>query len=136
MKKDRRLKKEEKKRDENAFREKLQHEAQKFIAVRNQEKRLQMKLEEEEKNKKRLEEKALRVKLLEKQADAKISQSAAIANLKQQSEAVRLAEIRDRGWNRIDHSMKRMRYIPPAMYNGDEATTLLSYAVRKRDCYR
>ena len=131
MKKDRRLRKEEKKKEEAAFREKLQHEAARFIAVRNQEKRLQVKLDEEDKNQKRLEEKALRIKLLEKQQEAKVSQQSAISQLKLQSEAVRMAEIRARGWNRIDMSVQRLRYLPLSMYADDDATTLLSYAVSR-----
>lgn len=129
IKKEKRLQKEERKKDMAAVREKLLHEAQRFIAVRNQEKRLQVKLEEEEKVAKRNEEKALRMKLQEKQAEAKMTQENAIAAMKNQSEAQRMAEIRARGWNRIDHSMNRLRYIPPAQYDSDDARTLLSYAV-------
>ena len=100
-----------------------------YIAVRNQEKRIQKKLEEEEKNKKRLEEKALRSKLLEKQNDAKLSQQAAISELREQSEAVRQQEIKKRGWNRIDHTMKRYREIPLNQYDNEDGRSLLSYAV-------
>ena len=129
IKKEKRMAKEERKKEMAGAREKLLHEAQRFIAVRNMEKRLQVKLEEEEKNAKRNEEKALRLKLQEKQAEAKLTQENAIAAMRQQSEAQRMAEIRARGWNRIDQSMNRHRYVPPAQYDSDDARTLLSYAV-------
>ena len=123
------MRKETAKKELGAFREQLLHEAQRFIAVRNQEKRLQVKMEEEEKNTKRLEEKALRTKLQEKQQEAQLTKESAIASMRQQSEAQRLAEIRARGWNRIDHTMKRLHHIPIAQYETDDARTLLSYAV-------
>lgn len=129
VKRDRRMRKEEKKKEQAAFREKLLHEAQKFIAIRNQEKRIQQKLAEEEKNRKRLEEKALRIKLLEKQNEAKATQESAIQALMQQSESLRIQEIKNKGWDRIDHSMKRLRYIPPVQYETSDARNLLSFAV-------
>lgn len=67
VKKNRRQKKDDRKKEAAAVREQLEHEANKFIALRNQEKRLQQKQDQEDRLKKRLEEKALRTKLQEKQ---------------------------------------------------------------------
>ena len=57
VKSERRIKKDKKRSDFEAHRAKLLHEANKFIAVRGQEKRLLIKKEQEEKSKKRNEDK-------------------------------------------------------------------------------
>ena len=50
-------------------------------------------------------------------------------NMMQQSESLRIQEIKNKGWDRIDHSMKRLRYIPLIQYESSDAKNLLSFAV-------
>lgn len=128
VKKDRREKKDAKKRDQAAYRDQLQHAAALFIAARGQEKRLQVKQEQEERAKKRLEEKVLRNKLLQRQEEAKLARRAEIAEKNKQAEKLRSEEIRALGYDRIDFSVQQLREIPLKVYGDEEASNRLSYA--------
>jgi hypothetical protein len=63
VKRDRRLKHDTNKREAEAIRDKYLHDAEKFIAVRGKEKRVQIKQEQEEKSRKRVEAKVLKNQL-------------------------------------------------------------------------
>lgn len=128
MKQDRRRRKDEKRRAAEAHREKLQHEANKFIAVRAQEKRLKLKREQEEKSKKRLEDKVLRNKLLLRQQENANTRNEDIAKATKEREKLRVEEIRALGYDRLNYSVNNLRAIPTELYAEPDAQLRLSYA--------
>lgn len=129
VKKDRREKKDEKKRDKQSAKDAMLHTAAKFQALRNSEKRLMAKIAEEEKTKKRGEERQLRQKLLNQQKDAKQRERDEIAAKASEVEKLRTDEIKAAGLDRLDMSVQGLRYIPEEMYHDSAAQTKLSYLV-------
>lgn len=129
LKADHRKHKDETRREREAHRERLLHEANKFIAQRSQEKRLQLKKEQEEKAKKRLEDKVLRNKLLLRQQEAILQKRAEIAQANLERERLKVAEIRALGLDKLDHSVQELRVIPIDLYKGKEAQLKLTYVL-------
>eukprot|EP01038_Epipyxis_sp_PR26KG_P009130 gene9130-12314_t len=129
VKQERRQKKDEKRREQAAYREKLEHEAAKFIAIRAQEKRLLLKKEQEERSKKRLEDKILRNKLLLRQQENQQMKRAEIREANLKNERLRMQEIKLLGYDVLDLSVQEMRFIPPKLYDNQEAQLKLSYVV-------
>lgn len=127
VKRTRRQKKDDSKREKAAKQEALMHQAEKFIAIRSQEKRLQSKNEQEEKEKKRFEMKALRQKLLERQNEAAAAKRAEIMGQALEAEKLRADEIKARGLDRLDISVRNHRSVPPEIYQSEEAQARLSY---------
>ena len=111
VKKDRREKKDEKKRDRQAAKDAMLHTAAKFQALRNSEKRLMAKIAEEEKTKKRGEERQLRQRLLNQQKDAKQRERDEIAAKALEVEKLRTDEIKAAGLDRLDMSVQGLRFI-------------------------
>lgn len=107
----------------------LKREAKKFAAVRNQEKRLALKKEQEEKGKKRLEEKILRNKLLLRQSQNKAYKQEELEELIKQKKQLRADQIRALGLDKMDISIKELRYLPKEYYVGDVAQTKLTFLV-------
>lgn len=107
----------------------LTREAEKFTALRNQEKRIVLKKEQEERGKKRLEEKILRNKLLQKQQVNKQAKAEELLELLKRKEKLRADEIRAAGWDRLDISSEELREIPIDLYCDEIAQTKLSYLV-------
>jgi Leucine-rich repeat (LRR) protein len=130
VKKDRRQKKDDKKRDKGAHKEAMLHNAAKFQALRNSEKRLMAKIAEEEKTKKRFEERALRSKLLAQQKDARTRENAEIAGKAADVEKLRSDEVKAAGLDKLDISVRGLRFIPEELYIDQAAQTKLSYLVR------
>ena len=104
-------------------------QANKFIAIRAQEKRLKLKREQEERSKKRLEDKVLRNKLLLRQQENANERNQKIAEATKQREKLRVEEIKALGYDRIDYSVRGLRTIPPDLYTDPAAQLRLSYAV-------
>lgn len=129
MKADHRKHKDEVRREKEANREKLLHEANKFIAERSQEKRLKLKKEQEERSKKRLEDKVLRNKLLLRQQENANLKRAEIAQQNAENERLRQNEIRTLGLDKMDISVRELRKLPLEMYKGKDAQTKLTYVV-------
>ena len=129
VKQDRRQKKDQRRKDLDAHREKLLHEAKKFMAVRSMEKRLKLKREQEEKSKKRLEDKVLKNKLLLRQEENAALQRLNIVEANKKSEKLRNDEIRALGWDQIDLSVQKLKFIPTTLYTGLESQTRLGYAL-------
>lgn len=130
VKKDRRQKKDDRKRDKSAHKEAMLHNAAKFQALRNSEKRLMAKIAEEEKTKKRFEERALRAKLLEQQKGAKARENAEIAAKAAEVEKLRGDEVKAAGLDRLDMSVRGLRFIPEDVYHDQAAQTKLTYLVK------
>jgi hypothetical protein len=128
LKADRRRKKDQKKREKEEAVARLQHAAQKFLAVKAQDKRLLLKKEQEERSKKRLEEKILRNKLQMRQQENQNKKLAEVVKQNEASEKLRVEEIRAKGLDAIDRSVQNLRYIDPAMYKDAAAQSLLAYA--------
>jgi hypothetical protein len=80
-------------------------QANKFIAIRGQEKRLLVKKEQEERSKKRLEDKVLRNKLLLRQQENLLAKRMEIAESNKVKEKLRMAEIKALGLDKIDRSV-------------------------------
>ena len=129
LKADHRRRRDEKKRQQIQFKEKLLHEANKFMAERAQEKRLQLKKEQEERSKKRLEDKVLRNKLLLRQEENLAMKRNEIAAKSQEQVRLRQKEIRDKGLDYLDYSVKDLREVPLHLYDNPEQHILLSYVV-------
>lgn len=129
IKKERRLKKDQKRRDQEAHREKLWREAQKFMAVRSQEKRLKLKREQEERSKKRLEDKVLKNKLALRQQEAIALQRLEISENNKKTEKLRQDEIRALGLDILDLSVQKLRAVPPHLYHTQDAQMKLGYVV-------
>jgi len=127
VKKFRRHKKDEKKREKAATKEAMQHESAKFAALRSQEKRLMAKVAEEEKTKKRGEERALRSKLLLQQKEARAHKLREIAIKRDTGEKLRGDEIRAQGWDRMDMSVQKMRHLPLSLNSTLAEQTKLTY---------
>jgi Leucine-rich repeat (LRR) protein len=129
IKKDRREKKDKKRIQIEERRAALHREADRFTALRNQEKRIVLKKEQEERGKKRLEEKILRNKLLQKQAVNKQAKAEELMDLLKRKERLRTDEIRAAGWDRLDISSEGLREVPPDLYCDELAQMKLSYLV-------
>lgn len=129
IKKERREKKDAKRIAEGEYRDGLQREAAKFTALRNQEKRLVLKREQEDKNKKRLEEKVLRNKLLQKQAQNRLNKQEELEELLRTKSKLRSDQIRAFGLDRLDISIQNLREMPNDMYKNSEGQLKLSYLV-------
>jgi Leucine-rich repeat (LRR) protein len=129
IKQERRQKKDQRRHEQEAHREKLLHEARKFMAVRSQEKRLKLKREQEERSKKRLEDKVLRNKLQLRQQENVALQRAEIAEANKRNEKLRQDEIRALGLDRLDYSVQKLRAVPPALYHDQDAQLKLSYVL-------
>ena len=129
IKKERREKKDAKRIAASEYRDGLQREAAKFTALRNQEKRLVIKREQEEKNKKRLEEKVLRNKQLMKQTQNKLNKQEELEELLRSKAKLRDDQIRAFGLDRLDISIQELREVPKDMYKNSEGHLKLSYLV-------
>lgn len=129
IKQDRRQKKDQKRREQEAHREKLLHEAQKFMAVRSQEKRLKLKREQEERSKKRLEDKVLRNKLQIRQQENQALQRLEISELNKKNEKLRQDEIRALGLDQLDISVQKLRAVPLHLYHTQDAQLKLGYVL-------
>lgn len=129
IKRDRRDKKDKKRIQVEERKAALHREADRFTALRNQEKRIVLKKEQEERGKKRLEEKILRNKLLQKQQVNKQAKAEELTDLLKRKEKLRADEIRAAGWDRLDISSEGLREIPPELYSDEIAQIKLSYLV-------
>ena len=129
VKKDRRHKKDEKKREKAGVKEALLHEAAKFTALRGQEKRLMAKMAEEEKTKKRGEERSLRTKLLAQQKEARTRELNDISMNRDASNKLRSDEVRAQGLDRLDMSVQNLRHLPLSLNSTLAEQTLLTYLV-------
>ena len=129
IKADRRHRKEEKRHEHADFKTKLQRDANKFIAVRMQEKRLRHKQEQEDRRTKRAEEKLLRRKLLQQQEEAREAKRLEIAEATRAAEELRQSNIRARGLDLLDLSSQGLREVPLSLYATPEAKTKLTYLV-------
>jgi hypothetical protein len=129
IKQERRQKKDQKRRDQEAHHEKLMHEANKFMAVRAQEKRIKLKREQEEKSKKRLEDKVLRNKLQLRQQENLALQRLEISEQNKKNERLRQDEIRSLGLDQLDYSVQKLRAVPEHLYHTPEARGRLIYVL-------
>lgn len=149
VKMERRKKKDDRRREAEAYRENLLHEAQRFQALRGQEKRIQIKKEQEEQAKKRVEvilvyvfvcnimlikcdmyqAKVLKNKLLQRQQEAQLQKQREIQALSKQGELLRQAEIRAAGLDKLDLSVRDLRTLPSDLYESEAAQTKLTYLV-------
>lgn len=129
VKQDKRAKKDARRAEAEAFRDKLVHAAGLFSAVRSQEKRLLIKKEQEERSRKRIEDKVLRNTLLQRQAEHKLKQREDLAADMRNKERLKLDEVRALGWDKFDHSVSDWHDIPLEMYVPEEAQMRLSYAI-------
>lgn len=129
IKHDRRMKSDQKRREQEQFKEKLLHEANKFIAVRSQEKRLKLKQEQEERSKKRLEDKMLKNKLALIQQENIDKARSKISESNKQKEKLRNDEVRALGLDKLDLSVQQLRHIPPYLYCDYDAQLKLSYTL-------
>lgn len=129
VKQEKRAKKDARRAESQAFRDKLIHAAGLFSAIRSQEKRLLLKKEQEERGKKRIEDKVLRNALLQRQAEHRLKQQEDQAADMRNKERLKLDEVRALGWDRFDHSVSDWHEIPPEKYQSEEAQTRLSYAI-------
>jgi hypothetical protein len=111
------------------FKEQLHHHAARFVAERGQEKRMQLKKEQEERARKRIEEKVMRNQLLLKQTENKLRKQEELAMALKLNEKLRQDQIRSRGWDRLDLSKQELVTIPLEMYATEAAKARLSYAV-------
>ena len=127
IKRDHRIKSDARKSELTAYREHLNLESEKFKAIRGMEQRLLIKKEQEEKSKKRIEDKLIRNKLLVQQAENKARQEAEIAAKSKARLVKDQAEIRAKGWDRIDMSVQGMRIISPQFYDNEDARIKFSY---------
>merc|ERR1711871_327039 len=127
IKSEHRKKQDEKKAERAAFLDHLLHEADKFKAIRGQEKRLLIKKEQEEKSKKRIEEKLMRNKLLVQQAENKKAFDDDLAKKKAARRAADDKEIREKGWDNLDLSVSNMKFIPSKYYDNEDARIQYSY---------
>lgn len=127
LKKMRREKQDAKKQEIKEKRQQLQHEADRFSALRNQEKRLELKRDQEDRAKKRLEEKIIKNKLLMRQAENKLQKEKDIKDSTLQKEALRADEIRMLGLDKLDLSMQGLRYIPKHFNANSAAQRKLTY---------
>jgi len=128
VKREDRLKKDEKKRDAKGKKDALEQEANKFKAIRGMEKRLLVKREQEERSKKRAEEKLLKNKVAAQKA---INDQKALDAIKQHgavAEKLRLDEIKQKGLDRVDLENEKLRLVPTTLYIGEQAQERLSYA--------
>jgi hypothetical protein len=96
VKRDRRLKHDTNKREAEAIRDKYLHDAEKFIAVRGKEKRVQIKQEQEEKSRKRVEAKVLKNQLAQRQAEALRAKQAEILENAKAAEKLRSDQVKER----------------------------------------
>eukprot|EP01041_Mallomonas_annulata_P006376 gene6376-12890_t len=129
VKQEKRQKKDEKRISDQEFRDKLLHEANKFSAIRSQEKRLLIKKEQEEKSKKRIEDKVLRNQLLLRQEENKLKKREEQIQDMRKKEKLRIDEIRFLGYDKMDYSVRDLRFIPYELYSNEESYTKLSYVV-------
>lgn len=129
IKHDKRMKSDQKRREQEQFKEKLLHEANKFIALRSQEKRLKLKQEQEERSKKRLEDKMLKNKLALIQQENIDKARAKISESNKQKEKLRNDEVRALGLDKLDLSVQQLRHIPPHLYCDYDAQLKLSYTL-------
>lgn len=129
LKADHRRRRDEHRRQKEAQREKLLHEANKFMAERAKEKRLQLKREQEEKSKKRMEDKILRNKLQQRQQENLEMKRQEIAKSMNEATRLKLHEIKAQGLDRLDISVKNLREIPMYLYDNNDAQMKLSYVV-------
>jgi len=129
IKHDKRMKSDQKRREQEQFKEKLLHEANKFIALRSQEKRLKLKQEQEERSKKRLEDKMLKNKLALIQQENIDKARANISESNKQKEKLRNDEVRALGLDKLDLSVQQLRHIPPHLYCDYDAQLKLSYTL-------
>jgi Leucine-rich repeat (LRR) protein len=127
VKQHRRHKKDEKKREKAGAKEALLHAAAKFQALRGQEKRLMAKVAEEEKTKKRGEERALRTKLMAQQKEARAREVQEINEKSRAGDKLRSDEIKAQGLDRLDMSVKQMRFLPTSLNDTMENQTKLTY---------
>lgn len=124
-----RVKRDERRREKEAHKEKLLHEANKFIAKRGAEKRLQIQKQQEEKTKKRVEEKILKNKLLLQQKENNLRAADEIKRTNAAKQVLKAAEIRRLGLDVIDRSLSSLREVPKALYSGAAAQNSLTYAL-------
>lgn len=129
LKADQRRRRDENRREKEARKERLQHEANRFLAQRGLEKRLQLKKEQEERSRKRVEDKVLRNKLLVQQQENLAKQRAEIAHANAEKRKLRTEEIQRLGLDRIDMSVRQLREIPHELFRGLAAQQRLSYVV-------
>jgi hypothetical protein len=127
IKRDHRVKSDERKAALSAWKEHLKLEAEKFKAIRGMEKRLLIKKEQEEKSKKRIEEKLLRNKLLTQQAEAKRRQEEEINNKRKQRAVKDMEDVRAKGWDRIDLSVQKFRHLAKEFYDKEDARIQFNY---------
>ena len=129
IKQERRSRKDQKRREQEAFREKLLHEALRFQALRSQEKRLKIKKEQEERTKQRVDGKVLRNKLLQRQQENQLQKQREIQANSEQSEKLRLSEIRALGLDRLELGANSLRSLSAELYSTPSAQMKLSYVV-------
>jgi len=129
VKQERRARKDQRRREQEAFREKLLHEALRFQALRSQEKRLKIKKEQEERAKQRVDGKVLRNKLLQRQQENQLQKQREIQANSEQSEKLRLSEIRALGLDRLELGASSLRSLSAELYTTPSAQMKLSYVV-------
>jgi Leucine-rich repeat (LRR) protein len=127
LKSEYRQKKDEKSREKASLKEKLLHNANKFIAQRAQEKRLLIKKEQEEKSRKRIDDKVLKNKLLLRQQENEKLKRLEIIAGNEEKELLKLSEIRQLGYDQLDLSIKELHEIPITLYLTKESKIKLSY---------
>lgn len=129
VKSDRRMRREERRHEQEAVKLKLRHNMERFIAVRGQEKRLQVKKDQEDRSKKRLEQKVLRNQLMVRQQQQEMAEKGNIAEARQKAAKLRVEQVQALGLDRLDLSVKELRKIPTELFDSDEAQTKLAYLV-------
>eukprot|EP01039_Chlorochromonas_danica_P010842 gene10842-12052_t len=129
LKADQRRRRDESRREKEARKERLQHEANRFLAQRGLEKRLQLKKEQEERSRKRVEDKVLRNKLLVQQQENLAKQRAEIAQANAEKRKLRSEEVQRLGLDRIDLSVRQLREVPSDLFRGLAAQQRLAYVV-------
>jgi len=127
IKREHRAKTDEKRSELNAYRAHLHMEAEKFKSIRGMEKRLLIKKEQEEKSKKRIEEKIARNKLLLQQAENRRIREEEISQNMQARLKRDLAEVRSKGWDKIDMSVQGLRKLSKDFYDTEDARIRLPY---------
>jgi len=129
IKKTRRELKDKKRNEIQEYRDALVHAANNITALRNQEKRLVLKRDQEERSKKRLEDKVLRNNLLLKQAANKQAKKEELRDLLKQKDKLRADQIVAMGLDKLDLSVQGMRELEKELYIGEEAHMKLSFLV-------
>jgi leucine-rich repeat protein SHOC2 len=127
MKSEQRQKKDNRKREKQLLKDKLLHEANRFIALRAQDKRLQLKKEQEEKSKKRIEDKVLKNKLLLRQQENQMMKRLEITKANEEKEKLKYAEIKALGYDILDLSVKELREVPFHLFGNREERERLNY---------